>query len=147
VNYIYGTSGVLAALALVAPQRHQREIQRAAAWLASVQNPDGGWGETCFSYNDPALKGKGDSTASQTAWAVIGLLAAGEATGDYDWIPIDHGITYLITTQRDDGTWNEDYFTGTGFPGHFYLKYHLYQQHFSLTALGRYRQALGGVWE
>jgi squalene-hopene/tetraprenyl-beta-curcumene cyclase len=139
VNYIYGTSGVLAALSLVAPQTHQREIERGAFWLTSCQNADGGWGETCFSYNDPKLKGQGDSTASQTAWALIGLLAAGEATGKYEMDAIERGVHYLITTQRSDGTWNEDYFTGTGFPCHFYLKYHLYQQHFPLTALGRYR--------
>ncbi len=139
VNYIYGTSGVLAALSLVAPKTHQREIERGANWLAGCQNADGGWGETCLSYNDPSLKGQGDSTASQTAWALIGLLAAGEATGTYRMDAIERGVHYLLQTQRPDGTWNEDYFTGTGFPCHFYLKYHLYQQHFPLTALGRYR--------
>ncbi len=139
VNYIYGTSGVLAALSLVAPATHRREIERAAAWLVSCQNADGGWGETCFSYNDPSLKGQGDSTASQTAWALIGLLAAGDATGQYALASIERGVQYLINSQRPDGTWDESYFTGTGFPCHFYLKYHLYQQHFPLTALGRYR--------
>lgn len=139
VNYVYGTSGALAALALIAPQSHRSQIERGAAWLVQCQNPDGGWGETCDSYKDPKLKGKGPSTASQTAWAVIGLLAAGDATGTYAWEALDRGIEYLISTQREDGTWNEDYFTGTGFPCHFYLKYHLYQQHFSLTALGRYQ--------
>jgi squalene-hopene/tetraprenyl-beta-curcumene cyclase len=139
VNYIYGTSGVLAALSKVAPQTHRQEIERAAAWLVSCQNSDGGWGETCFSYNDPRLKGQGDSTASQTAWAVTGLLAAGQATGNYAMSEIDRGVQYLIDTQRSDGAWDESYFTGTGFPCHFYLKYHLYQQHFPLTALGRYR--------
>ncbi|MBD2185110.1 squalene--hopene cyclase [Aerosakkonema funiforme] len=139
VNYIYGTSGVLAALSLVAPQSHRSNIERGAAWLVSCQNADGGWGETCFSYDNPALKGKGDSTASQTAWALIGLLAAGEATGKFEKEAIDRGINYLVTAQRSDGTWDEDYFTGTGFPCHFYLKYHLYLQHFPLTALGRYR--------
>jgi squalene-hopene/tetraprenyl-beta-curcumene cyclase len=139
VNYIYGTSGVLAALSLVAPQSHRTQIQQGAAWLVSCQNPDGGWGETCQSYPDPRLKGQGSSTASQTAWAVIGLLAAGDATGVYARESIEQGIQYLLATQRSDGTWDESDFTGTGFPGHFYLKYHLYQQHFPLTALGRYR--------
>ncbi len=139
VNYIYGTSGVLSALSLIAPQSHRREIERGAAWLIRCQNQDGGWGETCFSYNDPKLKGQGDSTASQTAWALIGLLAAGEATGSYAMEAIERGVRYLIQTQRSDGTWYEDYFTGTGFPCHFYLRYHLYYQHFPLTALGRYR--------
>lgn len=142
VNYIYGTSGVLAALALIAPQDFQREIQKAATWLVNCQNPDGGWGETCCSYNDPSLKGQGTSTASQTAWALIGLIAAGEATGTFAEQTLERGVNYLIATQRSDGTWDEDYFTGTGFPGHFYLKYHLYQQHFPLTALGRYRAVL-----
>ncbi|MCL1475064.1 squalene--hopene cyclase [Argonema antarcticum] len=139
VNYIYGTSGVLAALSLVAPQSHANNIDRGAAWLVSCQNPDGGWGETCFSYDNPALKGQGNSTASQTAWAIIGLMAAGEATGKFEKDAIDRGINYLLATQQSDGTWDESYFTGTGFPGHFYLKYHLYQQHFPLTALGRYQ--------
>lgn len=143
VNYVYGTSGVLAALALIDPQRWQPEIQQAAAWLVSCQNTDGGWGETCASYDDPKLKGKGPSTASQTAWAIMGLLSAGEATSTYADAAIERGVNYLTTTQKMDGTWDEDYFTGTGFPGHFYLKYHLYQQHFPLTALGRYQQWLG----
>ena len=104
-----------------------------------VQNTDGGWGETCFSYNDPSLKGKGKSTASQTAWALIGLIAAGEATGKLALDSIEKGINYLLETQKSDGTWNEIYFTGTGFPCHFYLKYHLYQQYFPLMALGRYQ--------
>jgi len=139
VNYIYGTSGVLAALSLVIPQSHHLSIQHGAAWLVSCQNPDGGWGETCRSYDNPSLKGQGDSTASQTAWALIGLLAAGDATGQFATEAIERGIRYLLETQRSDGTWDESYFTGTGFPGHFYLKYHLYQQHFPLTALGRYQ--------
>ena len=139
VNYIYGTSGVLAALLLVAPTKRS-SIERGANWLVKCQNLDGGWGETCASYKDASLKGKGNSTASQTAWALIGLLAAGDAMSQFAGDAIDNGITYLLTTQRQDGTWNEDDFTGTGFPGHFYLKYHLYQQHFPLTALGRYRE-------
>ncbi len=140
VNYIYGTSGVLAALGGIAPES-QTLIKNGTNWLVSCQNADGGWGETCRSYNDPSLKGQGLTTASQTAWAIIGLLAAGEATGDFAWEPIDLGIKYLVSTQRSHGDWYEAEFTGTGFPCHFYLKYHLYQQHFSLTALGRYRQA------
>lgn len=142
VNYIYGTSGVLAALALIDPQGWQSEIKQAAAWLVSCQNADGGWGETCASYDAPKLKGQGPSTASQTAWAVMGLLSAGEATSTYADAAIERGVNYLTTTQKMDGTWDEDYFTGTGFPGHFYLKYHLYQQHFPLTALGRYQTML-----
>jgi squalene-hopene/tetraprenyl-beta-curcumene cyclase len=141
VNYIYGTSGVLSALALIAPQTHRRQIDRAAGWLTTCQNADGGWGETCRSYTDPSLKGQGKSTASQTAWALIGLLAAGEATGNFAWETIDRGVHYLLATQRSDGTWEELEFTGTGFPCHFYLNYNLYRQHFPLTALGRYQQA------
>ncbi len=136
VNYIYGTCGALSALSLIAPTTHQTSIEKGAAWLEGCQNPDGGWGETCRSYDDPSLKGKGESTASQTAWALIGLMAAGKITSQ----AIERGISYLVETQRSDGTWDEAYFTGTGFPSHFYLKYHLYQQHFPLTALGRYQQ-------
>ncbi|MCC5652278.1 squalene--hopene cyclase [Nostoc sp. XA013] len=142
VNYIYGTSGVLSALALIDPQKHKLSIERGAAWLIRCQNPDGGWGETCRSYDDPSLKGKGNSTASQTAWALIGLLAAGEATGQLALKVIERGIDYLVATQQPDGTWFEADFTGTGFPCHFYLKYHMYQQYFPLIALGRYQAVL-----
>ncbi len=139
VNYIYGTSGALSALSVIAPQKHRLNIERGAFWLVGCQNPDGGWGETCRSYNDPALKGQGDSTASQTAWALIGLMAAGEAISNWKTEAIRRGINYLVTTQLADGSWNEDYFTGTGFPCHFYLKYHFYQQYFPLIALGHYQ--------
>ncbi|MDZ8023251.1 MAG: squalene--hopene cyclase [Nostoc sp. DedQUE11] len=142
VNYIYGTSGVLSALALIDPQKYKLNIERGAAWLLGCQNPDGGWGETCRSYDDPSLKGKGNSTASQTAWALIGLLAAGEATGKLALETIERGIDYLVTTQQPDGTWFEADFTGTGFPCHFYLKYHMYQQYFPLIALGRYQAVI-----
>ncbi|MBD2126437.1 squalene--hopene cyclase [Microcoleus sp. ZQ-A2] len=142
VNYIYGTSGALSALALIAPQTHCRRIERGAAWLVGCQNSDGGWGETCRSYDNPALKGQGTSTASQTAWALIGLMAAGEATGKFASEAIERGVNYLLNTQRSDGTWNEAEFTGTGFPSHFYLKYHLYQQYFPLMALGRHQTLL-----
>lgn len=134
VNYIYGTSGALSALSLVAPQTHRNSIERGAAWLVGCQNKDGGWGETCRSYNDSSLKGQGRSTASQTAWALIGLMAANSNTK----VAIKRGIDYLVKTQQLDGTWHEADFTGTGFPCHFYLKYHLYAQYFPLIALGRY---------
>lgn len=142
VNYIYGTSGVLSALALINPQKHKLSIERGAAWLAQCQNPDGGWGETCRSYDDPSLKGQGNSTASQSAWALIGLIAAGEATEKLAIDTIEKGISYLLATQQPNGTWEESEFTGTGFPGHFYLKYHLYQQYFPLIALGRYQAVI-----
>lgn len=153
VNYIYGTCGALVALSLVASSTHEEAIARGAKWLVHVQNTnnnnnnnnigDGGWGETCYSYNDPGLKGHGDgSTPSQTAWAVMGLLAAGGALGKYEVASIEHGIRYLLSTQRKDGSWHEAAFTGTGFPGHFYLRYHFYAQHFTLTALARYRSCL-----
>lgn len=139
VNYIYGTSGVLSALSLIAPNRCRGQIEKGAAWLVSCQNPDGGWGETCDSYKDASLKGQGISTASQTAWALLGIMAAIEGTkfaaGQNS---IARGIEYLLKTQQADGTWDEDQFTGTGFPCHFYLKYHLYQQYFPLQVLARY---------
>jgi squalene-hopene/tetraprenyl-beta-curcumene cyclase len=138
VNYIYGTSGVLSALAVIAPQTHQTQMQRGVSWLVSCQNSDGGWGETCRSYSDPSEKGKGVSTPSQTAWALIGLLDAGKVMGQYAIESINKGINYLINTQNNDGTWDEKQFTGTGFPGHFYLNYHLYRQYFPLIALARY---------
>ncbi|BAY47163.1 squalene/oxidosqualene cyclase [Scytonema sp. HK-05] len=139
VNYIYGTSEVLCALSLIAPEKTRLSIERGAAWLVGCQNSDGGWGETCRSYDDPTLKGQGPSTASQTAWAILGLIAAGQATGKFAKVALERGIGYLLETQRSDGTWDESEFTGTGFPSHFYLKYHLYQQYFPLLALGRYQ--------
>ncbi|MBC8123237.1 MAG: squalene--hopene cyclase [Gemmatimonadaceae bacterium] len=138
VNYLYGTSGVLAGLSVLGLDYRPEAARRAAVWLAGHQNTDGGWGETCRSYSDPSLKGQGPSTASQTAWALIGLMAT-PGLRDHLVGAIVRGVAYLVHTQRPDGTWDEPEFTGTGFPGHFYLKYHLYQQHFPLTALGRYR--------
>jgi squalene-hopene/tetraprenyl-beta-curcumene cyclase len=145
VNYIYGTSGALSGLCAIAPspKAYKNNINRGAAWLVSCQNADGGWGETCRSYDNPALKGKGISTASQTAWALIGLIAAFETTGFPAKEAIAKGIDYLLNTQLPDGTWYESEFTGTGFPGHFYLKYHLYQQYFPLLALARYQLLMG----
>jgi len=140
VNYIYGTSGALSALALVKPEQHRKALERGAQWLLGCQNADGGWGETCESYKDAGLKGQGDSTASQTAWSLIGLLAAGEGTGQFAWESIDRGMSYLLDTQKPDGTWDEEYFTGTGFPCHFYLNYHYYRLYFPLLALGRYQR-------
>jgi squalene-hopene/tetraprenyl-beta-curcumene cyclase len=142
VNYVYGTSGAVVALALLNAQQFREPIRRGMTWLSQVQNRDGGWGETCASYKDTTLKGQGDSTASQTAWALMGLLAAAEANLPVDRQVLERGVQYLLSTQRSDGTWDEPWFTGTGFPGHFYLKYHLYQQHFPLTALGRYRSLI-----
>jgi len=142
VNYVYGTSGVLSALSVAAPKTERKQIERGAAWLVSCQNADGGWGETCWSYNDPSLKGQGKSTASQTAWALTGLLAAGEATGEYALTAIRRGVDYLVSHQNPDGSWDELEFTGTGFPQHFYLNYNYYRLHFPLTALGRALQVL-----
>lgn len=139
VNYIYGTSEALAALTLVAPERCRSQIERAIAWLVSCQNPDGGWGETCRSYNDPRLKGKGVSTPSQTAWALLGLIDAAFCADAAAKQAMQRGVQYLLETQTAEGTWNEEEFTGTGFPCHFYIRYHLYRHHFPLMALGRYR--------
>ena len=138
VNYVYGTSGVLSALAVIAPQTHQPEMQKGVNWLVNCQNEDGGWGETCESYKNPALKGKGVSTPSQTAWALIGLLDAGKVINRYAQDSINRGINYLVSTQNEDGTWDEKEFTGTGFPQHFFLNYHLYRHYFPLIALSRY---------
>jgi squalene-hopene/tetraprenyl-beta-curcumene cyclase len=143
VNYVYGTSGALAALG---PTRHgmraiDHAVVRGAVWLKSVQQADGGWGESTASYRDPALRGSGPATASQTAWGLIGLLSCVERLpqiADAFERAIERGVGYLLRTQRADGTWDEPEFTGTGFPNHFYLNYHLYRLHFPLTALGRY---------
>ncbi|MFH1724456.1 MAG: squalene--hopene cyclase [Elusimicrobiota bacterium] len=135
VNYIYGTWQVLRGLRAIGYDMSLPFIQKAANWLVSVQQPDGGWGETCATYNDPALKGRGPTTPSQTAWAVMGLMAAGRA----DDPAVGLGIAHLISTQRPDGTWDETEFTGTGFPKVFYLEYSLYRDSFPLTALGMFQ--------
>ncbi|HLI35884.1 MAG TPA: squalene--hopene cyclase [Streptosporangiaceae bacterium] len=132
-NYIYGTGAVVPALIAAGVRPGRPEIRRAVAWLEAHQNPDGGWGEDLRSYDDPSRAGRGASTASQTAWALLALLAAGGADD-----AVERGVRWLITTQREDGTWDEPYFTGTGFPGDFYINYHLYRLVFPVSALGRY---------
>ena len=138
VNYIYGTWQILRGLAAIGENMDQEWIRRACDWLESCQNDDGGWGETCESYNFPALKGRGTSTASQTSWAVMGLCACGDPNRD----SIQRGIEFLLRAQNKDGSWTEDYTTGTGFPRVFYLKYDMYRQHFPLLALATYRKML-----
>jgi squalene-hopene/tetraprenyl-beta-curcumene cyclase len=142
VNYLYGTSGSLRALEKLGLQK-EAESQRAAAWLRAVQNPDGGFGESCSSYHDPKLKASGHSTASQTAWGLIGLLAAGETSEP----AVEKAVGYLLDQQRENGAWAEAAFTGTGFPRVFYLRYHLYRNVFPLYALARYRNMLDGASE
>ena len=110
-------------------------IRRAVGWLESHQNADGGWGEDLRSYDDPSWAGRGASTASQSAWALMALLAAGEGPASSE--AVRRGVQYLSDTQRPDGTWDEPWFTGTGFPGAFYINYHLYRLVFPVTALGR----------
>ncbi len=136
VNYIYGTWSVLMGLARAGEDMSQPYIQRAVEWLRSCQNPDGGWGETCYSYNDPLFAGKGASTPSQTAWALLGLMAAGEVHSP----SVQRGVHYLLSMQDPEGGWEETAFTGTGFPTVFYLRYHGYGQYFPLWALGLYKR-------
>jgi squalene-hopene/tetraprenyl-beta-curcumene cyclase len=162
VNYVYGTGAVLPALAALGEDMTQPYVRMGADWLVAHQNEDGGWGETCASYMDDSLRGTGPSTASQTAWALLALLAV--ASADYA-TPIRRGVAYLATTQRTDGTWDEPYYTGTGFPGYgfgarinfrdettrariaqgtelqrgFMLNYNMYRHYFPLMALGRAR--------
>jgi squalene-hopene/tetraprenyl-beta-curcumene cyclase len=135
VNYIYGTCFALRGLAAVGVDMREGFCQRAAEWIRSYQNADGGWGESCDSYDNPDLRGLGPSTASQTAWALLGLFA----TGDFDSDSARHGVRYLLETQTESGEWEESFFTGTGFPSVFYLKYHLYRLYFPLLALSDYR--------
>jgi squalene-hopene/tetraprenyl-beta-curcumene cyclase len=135
-NYVYGTGAVVPALIAAGVRPGKPPIRRALAWLVSRQNPDGGWGEDLRSYDDPVgWSGRGESTASQTAWALLALLAAG---GPQEQASIDRGVRWLAQTQRPDGTWDEPQFTGTGFPGDFYINYHLYRLVFPVSALGRY---------
>jgi len=134
VNYIYGTWQVLTGLRAVGEAMTQDYTRRAAEWLRSVQKPDGSFGETCDSYADPSLKGQGETTASQTAWGAMGLMAVAGAD-DRD---VERAVRWLVENQADDGAWEEAHFTGTGFPEVFYLKYHLYRLYFPVTALARY---------
>ncbi|MSN25583.1 MAG: squalene--hopene cyclase [Geobacter sp.] len=136
VNYIYGTWSVLCGLEAIGEDMSQPYIKKAVNWLKSKQNLDGGWGEVCESYIDRSLMGCGASTASQTAWVLLSLFAAGEAKSG----AAARGVEYLLATQKQDGTWDEDAFTGTGFPKFFMIKYHIYRNCFPLTALGKYRR-------
>jgi squalene-hopene/tetraprenyl-beta-curcumene cyclase len=145
VNYLYGTWSVLVALKRIGEDMSRPYVRRAVNWVKARQNPDGGWGEVCESYRHPELMGRGPSTASQTAWALLGLIAAGEVPAP----EVKSGVDYLVRTQNAQGRWDEEQFTGTGFPNHFMIRYHLYRDCFPLMALGAYWQALktpaGGI--
>lgn len=142
VNYIYGTTHVLRALETVGLTAREY-CQRGTRWLRSVQNADGGFGESIASYWDERLKGKGASTPSQTAWGLIGLLAASENSDP----AVTRAVNHLVEQQNPDGSWDEHEFTGTGFPCVFYLKYHLYRNYFPLYALARFRNQQKDVQE
>jgi squalene-hopene/tetraprenyl-beta-curcumene cyclase len=143
VNYVYGTGATLPALQAAGVPPSHPAVRRAVAWLESVQNADGGFGEDCRSYNvgDDSLswRGRGASTASQTAWGLMGLVAAGEARSE----SATRAAGWLAANQREDGDWDEDYFTGTGFPRDFLIRYHLYRIVWPVIALSRYTHALG----
>jgi len=134
VNYVYGTSGVLRALETVSLTTKEY-CRRGVEWLRSVQKADGSFGESLMSYDAASTKGQGPSTPSQTAWGLIGLLAGGDANDP----SVVNAVDYLVKNQNDDGSWDEADFTGTGFPGVFYLKYHLYRNSFPVYALARYQ--------
>jgi squalene-hopene/tetraprenyl-beta-curcumene cyclase len=136
VNFVYGTFQVLAGLQSVGLDMQVEWVQKAAGWLMSVQKPDGSFGETCGSYDDPKLKGIGESTASQTAWGTMGLMAVLGANHP----AVKRGVAWLVENQAAHGGWDEEPFTGTGFPKVFYMKYHLYRHYFPLMCLGRARR-------
>lgn len=139
VNYVYGTGSVVPALTAAGLPTSHPAIRRAVTWLESVQNDDGGWGEDLRSYREQGWVARGASTASQTGWALLALLAAGERESQ----AVRRGVAWLAQTQTEEGTWDEPYFTGTGFPWDFSINYHLYRQVFPLTALGRYVHGTG----
>jgi squalene-hopene/tetraprenyl-beta-curcumene cyclase len=136
MNYIYGTWSVLCALNAAGIEHGDAAIQKAVAWLVAIQNPDGGWGEDGTSYKlGYGGYERASSTVSQTAWALLGLMAAGEV----DHPAVSRGIAYLAGKQCVDGLWEEERYTATGFPRVFYLRYHGYRKFFPLWALARYR--------
>jgi squalene-hopene/tetraprenyl-beta-curcumene cyclase len=139
VNYIYGTMCVLRGLEAIGFDPNDAMVQQATEWLRMTQNSNGGWGEDCGSYDDANQKGVGESTSSQTAWAVLGLMAG----GDYRSESLARGIAYLLDQQQADGGWREVPYTGTGFPRVFYLKYHAYPWYFPLMALAKYSGGQG----
>jgi squalene-hopene/tetraprenyl-beta-curcumene cyclase len=132
VNHVYGTGAAVPALIAAGVSEDDERIRRAVRWLEEHQNSDGGWGEDPRSYVDAAAIGRGTSTASQTAWALLALHAAGERS-----LAVRRGVRFLVSTQRPDGNWDEPEYTGTGFPGDFYINYHLYRLVFPIMALGR----------
>jgi squalene-hopene/tetraprenyl-beta-curcumene cyclase len=147
VNYIYGTFLVRRGLEAIGMDHNEPQVQQAAEWMRSIQNGDGGWGESCQSYDEPALRGEGPSTPSQTAWALLALLAAGDTRSD----SVAKGVRWLLDRQQPDGGWPEStgsgaarqsLYTGTGFPRVFYLAYHMYRNYFPLLALTTYRKAM-----
>jgi squalene-hopene/tetraprenyl-beta-curcumene cyclase len=135
LNHVYGTSAALLALEAAGAGADDLQVRRAVRWLEDRQNDDGGWGEDPRSYDDAAWIGRGPSTASQTAWALLALGAAGEHSP-----AMARGIEWLVTQQRPDGGWDEPQYTGTGFPGDFYINYELYRLVFPVMALGRWVQ-------
>lgn len=138
VNYIYGTWQVLKGLSCIGEDMSQPYIVKAAQWLRDHQNEDGGWGESCDTYEEPSLRGQGPSTASQSAWALMGLISAGDISSEN----VQRGLDYLMRTQNSDGSWDEQWFTGTGFPKVFYLRYHMYCKYFPVWALGMFARQL-----
>lgn len=138
VNYIYGTWQVLRGMKLIGEDMNKGWLRRGVEWFLKHQNEDGGWGESIASYDDPKLKGIGPSTASQTAWALMGLISANQAKSQ----AVRRGVQYLLDTQTSAGTWEEQHWTGTGFPRVFYLKYHYYRHYFPMMALAQYRAVI-----
>lgn len=135
VNYVYGAFLALRGLRAAGVSDREACVLRAGEWLRSIQNADGGWGESCASYDNECFT-PAPSTPSQTAWAILGLLASGDETSG----SLQNGIEYLVETQKGDGTWDEHSMTGTGFPRVFYLSYHLYRNSFPLLALAAYKK-------